>query len=67
MGGTAAKIVARELGREIITNMDFIDPEVPPTAEIEGIDLVTEGVLTLSKAVEKIKGILILHIRTIFL
>lgn len=54
-GGTAAKIVARELGREIITNMDFIDPEVPPTAEIEGIDLVTEGVLTLSKAVEKIK------------
>lgn len=54
-GGTAAKIVARELNKEIIPNMDFIDPEVPPTAEIEGIDLVTEGVLTLSKAIEKIK------------
>lgn len=54
-GGTAAKIAARELGREIVPNMDFIDPEVPPTAFIEGIDLVTEGVLTLSKAVEKIK------------
>ena len=54
-GGTAAKIAARELDREIIPNMDFIDPEVPPTAFIEGIDLVTEGVLTLSKAVEKIK------------
>lgn len=54
-GGTAAKIIARELEKEIETNLDFIDPDVPPTAEIEGIDLVTEGVLTLSKAVEKIK------------
>lgn len=54
-GGTAAKIVARELHKEVIPNMDFIDLEVPPTAEIEGIDLVTEGVLTLSKAIEKIK------------
>ena len=52
-GGTAAKIVARELNKDIITNMDFIDPEVPPTANIEGIDLVTEGVLTLSKTIEK--------------
>lgn len=54
-GGTAAKIVARELNKDIITNMDFIDPEVPPTANIEGIDLVTEGVLTLSKTIEKIE------------
>lgn len=54
-GGTAAKIVARELNVDIKPNMDFIDPEVPPTAEIEGIDLVTEGVLTLSKTIEKIE------------
>lgn len=54
-GGTAAKIVGRELDREVIPNIDFIDPEVPPTANIQGIDLVTEGVLTLSKTVEKIK------------
>ncbi len=54
-GGTAGNIVARELGEELITNIDFIDPDVPPTAQIKGIDLVTEGVLTLSKAVEKIR------------
>lgn len=54
-GGTAATIIARELDKEIKTNLDFIDPDVPPTASIEGIDLVTEGVLTLSKVVEKIK------------
>lgn len=55
-GGTAAGIASRELCREIVTNMDFIDPEVPPTAHIEGIDLVTEGVLTLRKTVDKIKA-----------
>ena len=49
------KYCSQELGEELITNIDFIDPDVPPTAQIKGIDLVTEGVLTLSKAVEKIR------------
>ncbi len=57
-GGTAAKIVSRELGEELITSIKYIDKEVPPTAEIKGIDLVTEGVLTLSKTLEKINGFL---------
>ncbi|MDR5659984.1 PP2C family protein-serine/threonine phosphatase [Serpentinicella sp. ANB-PHB4] len=54
-GGVAAKIVARELDKEIITSLNYIDPKVPPTADIEGIDLVTEGVLTLKMLLEKLR------------
>lgn len=55
-GGTAANIVARELGQEIDVSLDFPDPEIPPVAYIKDIDLVTEGVLTLSKTIEKIRA-----------
>ncbi|HWQ30003.1 MAG TPA: SpoIIE family protein phosphatase [Negativicutes bacterium] len=55
-GGTAAKIAARELHEEIVTNLDFYDHDVPPTAHIKGIDLVTEGVLTLRKTIDKLQA-----------
>ena len=49
-GGTTAQIVARILSAPIIVNRILaIRQEVPPTASIQGIDLVTEGVLTLAK------------------
>lgn len=51
-GGTTATIVARELDRDIDMNMNDLDPDVPPPSEMEGIDLVTEGTLTLSKVAE---------------
>lgn len=54
-GGTGATIVSRELERPLIPTLDFTDPEIPPVAHIDGIDLVTEGVLTLNRAVSLLK------------
>jgi len=51
-GGVTSKIVSRELGKRMEQVIGKLDPEIPPTAKIEGIDLVTEGVLTLSRAIE---------------
>lgn len=54
-GGSSANIVSRVLKEPLIPSIEYIDPEVPPTAEIPGIDLVTEGVITLKKAVDVMK------------
>ena len=51
-GGTTSHIVADYLGKELVTTFDFPDRDVPPIAKIEGIDLATEGVLTLRKLAE---------------
>ncbi len=48
-GGTTASIAADFLGEKLIASLDFEDPGIPPTAIIQGIDLVTEGVITISK------------------
>jgi len=54
-GGTAANIFSREMDKEITTSFDYIDKEVPPIADIEGLDLVTEGILTLKKLLSKLE------------
>jgi hypothetical protein len=54
-GGTTALIAERELGKSLVIDMDSITPDTPPIAYMEGFDLVTEGVLTLGKALEYIK------------
>lgn len=51
-GGSTSKMVARILCETLIPVDDMLDPEIPPTSKIKGIDLVTEGVLTLNKTVE---------------
>ena len=52
-GGTTSALAARHLGRELDTSLPaYVDPEIPPTAKLEGVDLVTEGVVTLSRVVE---------------
>ena len=48
-GGTTSQVVARCLGRQLKTSFDFPDREVPPIGFIDGIDLVTEGVITLRR------------------
>lgn len=53
-GGTTAQIIARELGRDISVNLRRDISGLPPTSIMEGVDLITEGVLTLAK----VKGIL---------
>lgn len=54
-GGTSANIASQILGKEIVTKIDSRNPYVPPMATLEGIDLVTEGVLTLGKALKILK------------
>lgn len=54
-GGTTSQIVCRVLNKELKVNLNYINPSIPPTAEIDGIDLACEGVLTMSKAVEYVK------------
>jgi Stage II sporulation protein E (SpoIIE) len=48
-GGTSAQIVSRELDREIEVDIFSGDGDLPPVSEIEGFDLVTEGILTLGR------------------
>jgi hypothetical protein len=47
-GATTTEIIARELGRTV-KDEERTDLTLPPSSKMEGIDLVTEGVLTLSK------------------
>ncbi len=54
-GGTSANIAARVLKKEIVTLVEHADPTVPPMAVIEGLDLVTEGVLTIGKALDLLR------------
>ena len=46
-GGTSSQIAARYLNQKMTNNNDGTR-DVPPTANIRGLDLVTEGVLTMS-------------------
>ncbi len=55
-GGSTADLVARELGRPIDTPLAALDPEVPAASEIPGIDLVTEGCVTLSKVIALLRN-----------
>ena len=57
-GGTTSSIAAKFLGKTVKATLSFERSDVPPIAEIEGVDLVTEGVITVNKVVEYAKDYL---------
>ncbi len=57
-GGTTSSIAAKYLGKPLRASLNFESMDVPPTAELEGVDLVTEGVITVNKVLEYAKDYL---------
>ena len=57
-GGTTSSIAAKYLGKPVRATLNFEQSDVPPIAEIEGVDLVTEGVITINKVIEYAKDAL---------
>ena len=54
-GATTADVVARELDVKIEDSLDFTDPDLPPVSSMPGINLVTEGILTITKVTRILK------------
>ena len=57
-GGTTSSIAAKFLRKPLKASLNFEMSDVPPIAEIEGVDLVTEGVITVNKVLEYAKDYL---------
>lgn len=51
-GGTTSSIVAKYLGKKLTVSTNFEPGGLPPISYIDGVDLVTEGVVTMNKVVE---------------
>lgn len=57
-GGSTAKVVSNYLRKPIRVIQGSGNEEIPDMSSIEGVDYVTEGVITLKKVVELIEGYL---------
>ncbi len=57
-GGTTSSIAAKFLGKPVRASLRFERSDVPPIATIEGVDLVTEGVITMNKVIQYAKDYL---------
>jgi hypothetical protein len=55
-GGTTGKLVAKHLGNPLEVDLATATADVPPIARIAGIDLVTEGILTLTQVREMLRA-----------
>ncbi len=57
-GGTTSTIAANFLRKPLRASLNFEQSDIPPIAELEGVDLVTEGVITVNRVVEYAKDYL---------
>ncbi len=51
-GGTTNSIAARYLGSRVSASLDYAGSDLPPLYMVEGVDLATEAVVTISKVLE---------------
>ncbi|MCT4639677.1 MAG: SpoIIE family protein phosphatase [Bacteroidales bacterium] len=49
-GATTAEIIANGVGEDIVDSFEFTDNELPPISHMDSAEMITEGILTLSKA-----------------
>lgn len=56
-GGTTSAITAEYLGKKLETNIEYTKSDIPPISKIEGVDLVTEGVVTINRVLEYAKDL----------
>lgn len=57
-GGTTSSIAAKFLHKPLKASLNFEHSDIPPTAQLEGVDLVTEGVITVNRVLEYAKDYL---------
>ena len=55
-GGTTSKIAAEYLHTTVQTEYNSPDPDIPPISHIQGVDLVTEGIITVDRILDYAKA-----------
>jgi len=51
-GGSTNQLAARYLGKELTASLDYFDSDLPPMYSLEGVDLSTEGAITISRVLD---------------
>jgi hypothetical protein len=57
-GGTTSRIASEYLGKPLRVSLDYQDDDIPAMGSIEGVDLVTEGIITINRVLEYAKDYL---------
>lgn len=57
-GGTTSRIASEYLEKPLRVSLDYQDDDIPAIGHIEGVDLVTEGIITINRVLEYAKDYL---------